>query len=337
MHKNYHEITAGSKLERAGRLGELFGNRVAHYIDEERNAPDWKSRRREAKALLSCVKRHAPGYFAQLEAYAEGSRLDALDVWTISVEDELGDDEAEKCTTIVSNAGRTILHHEDWSADAAGDLCLVKTICPDLTILELYYYSIPLGGTAVSVSSYGYVQAINSVSHSDWRPGVPKIVLGRCLADVDDLPVALAPLLAMPRSSGYSHIMVGPDGETTCIECSAMQHSVWNPALPFVHTNHYLQPELGSFNTGAAGSTTFKRQRAALALTSPDMDRHAMLEVADSGGLTTADTVLNKNTIARTLIDLEARTASVWLRREANKGWVSYELDFLPHGTGRSA
>jgi hypothetical protein len=41
------------------------------------------------------------------------------------------------------------------------------------------------------------------------------------------------------------------------------------------------------------------------------------------------DSIFNKNTIARAIVDLDRRVARFWLKREKLKGWVDYPIEFL--------
>ncbi len=42
------------------------------------------------------------------------------------------------------------------------------------------------------------------------------------------------------------------------------------------------------------------------------------------------NSLFNENTIARVVVDLDARQARIWLRREPKAGWITYPLDFMP-------
>ena len=44
-------------------------------------------------------------------------------------------------------------------------------------MLEIYYYAVPLGGSALSVNANGFVPAMNSLDHTDRQTGVPKNVI----------------------------------------------------------------------------------------------------------------------------------------------------------------
>jgi Acyl-coenzyme A:6-aminopenicillanic acid acyl-transferase len=311
-------------------LGDLFGPTVREYIKEERGSRTWQRRTRDAEELLSYASRYFPAYVEELQAYAEAARVSLLDLWTMSIEDELDDSaDAEKCTTVITNGGRLIGHNEDWDADAVEDICILKKVCGTVTTLELYYYGSPLGGTALSICSRGYVQGINSLSHTDWRPGVPKIVVARRLSELREADTELDRVLAIPRSSGFAHNLVHHTGAVTAVECSATRQSVHRPAVPFVHTNHMLDPALHGVEGEHDGKSTLMRYDTACTLVHPSMDRPGLARLASDETCGKTDSIFNRNTIARAVVDLDRRVASFWLKREMGTGWIDYPIDFL--------
>ena len=336
MHRNYHEVAGNTHAELGRALGILFGPVVRGYLKDEQGSRSWRARTREAEKLLSHTSKYFPAYVDELRAYADAARVSLLDLWTLSIEDELDGDDTEKCTTVVSNAGRLISHNEDWDTDAADDICIVKKRCGPVTTLELYYYGCPLGGTALSICSQGFVQAINSLNCSDWQSGVPKIVLGRRLSELADAGTELDRVLSIPRSSGFAHNLVHRSGAVAAVECSATRQVVHRPAIPFVHTNHMLQPALRSVEGTHDGKSTFMRYDTASELVRYAMDRADLVRLASDDTCGKTHSIFNRNTIARAIVDLDQRTASFWLKREAHKGWIDYPIDFLFAGSSAS-
>lgn len=328
-HLNYHEVAGANPVACGRELGRLFGPVVQDYINAEQDNKAWRGRRQDAEVLLSHTAKYFPAYVDELQAYADAAHVPLLDLWTISVEDELDDEAHEKCTTVVTNGGRLIAHNEDWDADSAQDICILRRTCGTVTTLELYYYACPLGRTALSICSLGYVQAINSLNHTDRRAGVPKIVLARALSELSDADAELANLLKIPRSSGFAHNLVDRAGRLTAVECTATRHSVQRPKTPFVHTNHMLSPGLASLQDDADGKSTFRRYDAACSLARAAMDEAGLMRLASDETRGKTDSIFNRNTIARAIIDLDRRTAHFWLRREKQQGWVGYSIDFL--------
>lgn len=328
-HLNYHEVAGANPAECGRELGRLFGSIARDYVNEERKSKAWQQRRRDAEVLLSHTARHFPVYVDELQAYADAAHIALLDLWTMSVEDELDDEKHEKCTTIVTNGGRLIAHNEDWDADSADDICILRRECGGVTTLELYYYGCPLGRTALSICSLGYVQAINSLNHSDWQAGVPKIVMARALSELKDADAELGRVLDIRRSSGFAHNLVDRAGRLTAVECTATRQIVQRPQSPFIHTNHMLDPALARFNGDSDGKSTFRRYDTACSRARASMDETDLMRLAGDETCGRTDSIFNRNTIARAIVDLEGRVVRFWLKREKLKGWIDYPIDFL--------
>lgn len=335
VHRNYHEVDGASPSELGGELGRLFGPIMREYVGEERDGG--RQRKRDAEVLLSRTAKYFPAYIQELEAYADAARIPLLDLWMVSIGDELDDEVCERCTTVVTNRGRLIAHNEDWDDEAEDDICLLKKTCGSSTVLELYYYGCPLGGTAFSICSNGYIQAVNSIDHSDWQIGVPKTVLARRLSELRDAGRELGSLLAIPRCSGFAHNLIDRTGRVTAIECTAKRHVVHHPEMPFVHTNHLLQPSLARFENAHDKKSTLRRYDRAVDLISASMDRGGLTRLMDDRTAGRTTSVCNDNTIARVVVDLDRRVARFWLKRESQKGWVDYPIDFLFDASSRSA
>ena len=144
-HYHYHEIEAANPAECGHELGKLFGPIIRDYIEHGRACKSWRDRKARAKVLLSLTARHFPSYIGELSAYAAGAGVELLDLWTISIEDELEHRAEEKCTTVVTNSGRLIAHNEDWSPDAVEDICILKKRTGTTTTLEALLLRLSFG------------------------------------------------------------------------------------------------------------------------------------------------------------------------------------------------
>lgn len=328
-HACYHEVQADSHRELGRKLGDLFGEFVRTDIDEAREQRSWRRMVSASKPLLEQTHRFFPQYVEELEAYAKAARIPLLELWTLSLEGDLADDEYERCTTVVTNGGRLLSHNEDWDADADEAICILKKTIAGLTLLELYYYAVPLGGCAISVNSNGYIQAINSLTLSHGPAGVPRNVIARWLSETRDVEGDFERLTQIPRLSGYSHVLVGAQGDVFSIECAPNEQSLLRPALPFAHTNHFLAPDLEQYDESEKRDSTFKRYARACRLMKPRMSVSELIALGgDTHDGRTAG-ILNEDTIGRMVIDFDRAVAKIWLQREKRAGWVDYPLDFL--------
>ncbi len=329
QHRHYHAVEAATHAELGGKLGQLFGPLLLEVIEEEREDRAWRGKVAAARPLLEAAREHFPGYIDELQAYAEAARIPLPELWALSIEGDLDDLSPEKCTTVVTNGGRLVIHNEDWDEDAAEAICVLRKTLAGVTTLEIYYYAVPLGGSAISIGSNGYVHAVNSLSHEDGRVGVPKNVIARWLSDTRDPSADFERLKALPRASGYNHVLVSRNGEVLDIESSAERQVLLRPKLPHVHTNHYLSGDLEDCEAADDGDSTFKRYAKACALARPSMTVPEVMALSGDGNGQGRNNVMNRETIARMIADLDQRAAHIWLAREARAGWVSYPLDFL--------
>lgn len=326
VHANYYEVEGSDPLEIGRALGLQFGDKIRGYIADLEDVDDAAWRR--ARMLLQQTERYFPEYVAEMQAYADAADVELLDLWAVAIEDQLSLDTSERCTTVVTNEGRLIGHNEDWDPDASTEICILKKRAGRATSLELYYCGCPLGGVALSISSRGHVQAINSIAHADGRNGVPKHVVARALSDLRFGADDLGGILAIPRSSGFAHILVDRTGQLTSIECTATQHRVTRPEMPFVHTNHLLDPVLGQRGL-VASESSLHRYRDAAAMASQSVNVTSMMGLVGDQSRGKSKSIFNRNTIARAIVDFDKQTAHFWLQRESGKGWVPYSIDFL--------
>ncbi len=330
VHRNYHEISGDTPAALGRALGRKFCAIINDTIADARSDDKmWAASRRAAEPLLAQTAKYFPAYVDELRAYAEACGVALLDLWTMSIEDELDGEAVEKCTTIVTNNGFLIAHNEDWDPEAIDDICILKRHCAGVTTLELYYYGCPLGGTALSICSNGYIQSINSISHSDGRVGVPKIVIAWRMAELQNQARELDAILSIPRSSGFAHNLIDREGRVTIVECTASRHRVYQPNLPSAHTNHILHPELAGLSGDHDGKSTFRRYETARDLAHPRMSVADVERLMSDRSCGKNSSVFNQNTIARAIVDLDRRVVSFWLRREKKNGWIDYPIEFF--------
>ena len=144
-----------------------------------------------------------------------------------------------------------------------------------------------------------------------------------------DADAELGVLLAIQRSSGFAHNLVDRSGRLTAVECTATRQIVQRPQSPFIHTNHMLHPGLAGFNGDPDGKSTFRRYDTACSLARASMDETGLMRLAGDETCGKTDSIFNRNTIARAIVDLDRRVVRFWLKREKLKGWIDYPIDFL--------
>lgn len=325
FHRNYHEVRAGNHAELGARLAHLFGAVSRSYVEEARSEPDWRRRVAAADPLLRCSQQYFPNLIAELASYAEVADIPLGELWALNCESET----EEHCTTVVTNDGALIGHNEDWDDDAAADICIVKKSLPHITLFGLHYYDAPLGGTAFSINSHGSIQAINSLSHIDRAQGVPKNVIARWLSESADIERDFRALAALPRASGFNHVIVQAGGQAYDLECTARRQHLARLKLPYAHANHYLASPLLPFEAAEPDDSTFLRYRRACAGMQPRMSMESLGRLMADSGAGKRNSIFNRDTIGRVIVDMSARIARIWLKRETTLGFIDYSLDWV--------
>ena len=325
-HKYYYEIEADSYTELGHRRGEVFGELLRRTLDGRRRYRDWNGVVQRAANYLAPAKDAFPQYVDELRAFAESSRTRFDELWALSLEDEVTDDNYERCTTIVTNHGALVAHIEDWDEDTEDLICVLRKRVGDLRTLELYYLN-TLGGNSISINSNGYIHAINSLTHTDSQIGVPKNFVARWFSETKSPDDDFEKLQKLKRASGYHHTLVSLDGRIWSIECSATRQVLTRPQAPFIHTNHFVT-ELKQFEGRKDKLVPGTRTR----LRSAERHVDEMMTFDDVEGVV-SDTseggersVFNERTIARMIVDVRRMQANVWMLREESNGWLNYDL-----------
>jgi predicted choloylglycine hydrolase len=284
----------------------------------------WALKLKRAQEYLTITTDYFPQYVREIEGYAEGAEVDFLELWTLSLEDEFSYYRDEHCTSVITNGGKLISHNEDWASDAADQICVLQKTVGDLTTLELNYWS-SLGGNSASINSHGYIQLINTLTHTDWQMGVPRNVIARFMSETRDPVKDFEKLRAIRRATGYNHNIIDFNGNIWNIEATSRQCMLLQPEIPFVHTNHYLSEQLKPYEA-ETGQTTFKRYEVATRRVKPHMSKQELFALTSDDSQGPDLSIFNERTIARIIIDLERKIASIWLIRESERGWVEYPL-----------
>lgn len=321
-HKNYFEIKARNNYDLGLQTGKLFGEITRSSLEKRKKRINWKIQTENAKKYLEVTAKFFPQYIEEINGYATSSHISFQDMWTLMSDVDIH----EKCTTFVTNDDMTISHNEDWEKNSKNDICILKKTVRDTTLLELYYYN-TLGGVAVSVNSHGYVQAINTLNHTDSQIGVPHNIIARWLSETKDIEKDYQKLKLIPRANGYNHVFVNKNGVWN-LECTAQQQILLKPLSPFIHTNHYLSEKLKPFEKTGNLTYTFQRYEKTISLIKNKMSMDEIIKVNSniSGGPHAS--IMNERTIAKMVVDIKNKIAKIWLKREERKNWVDYSLDF---------
>lgn len=316
---------AKDNLELGVLMGEKFGEFTRNIVNENIQESNWSIRRQRAKEYLDITKRYFPNYVAELQGYAQGAKVDFLNLWTTSLENEVHQGLGDKCTTIVTNEGKLISHNEDWDKDSENYICLLLKKVREIIILELYYFN-TLGGNSISINSHGFITSVNTLVHSDKKLGIPRNVIARWLSETNNPDGDFLKLKNLPRSLGFNFNILNREGKIWGVEYNSQGATLLQPRSPYVHTNHYLA-ELKSDEMNDNSGGSFDRYEVACSKVKPRMTVLELTDLTNDKSRGNIVSIMNERTIAKVIIDLENLVAKVWMRRENNMGWVDYKLD----------
>jgi isopenicillin-N N-acyltransferase-like protein len=326
-HTNFLTVQADTNYELGLQLGSHFQSVVQPKMGAIVHDEAWAQKLARSKGYLAATEASFPQYVEEIRGYAQGAGVDFMEFWARSLEDEFDYYREEHCTSIITNDGTLIAHNEDWAKDAADQICILQKTVGDLTIFELNYF-VTLGGNSASINSHGYVQLINTLTHTDWRLGVPRNVIARFMSETSDPVRDFKSLGAIKRATGFNHNIISLGGAMWNIEATAKQQALLQPPSPFVHTNHYLSSQLTAFDAETA-ATTRRRYEVARTRVQPLMSVQELMDITSDATQGPDLSIFNERTIARMIVDLEKRIAHCWLAREADKGWIAYPLTLL--------
>lgn len=197
------------------------------------------------KEFLRCANETSKAYVEEIRAIAEGAGLPFEDLFRLNLTELKAF--AEKCSTLIlpfgTPSGRKIMiaHNEDWTPEQ-NDVFILKAKMPGVSYAILTYDGY-LPGLSSGLNSHGLCHAVNYVLAKDIRPATPRGFITRFLVTAKNTSECLDWIRKTKRAFGQS-IHLAENGKYTGIEITAKKIVLRSPALPTLHTNHYLSPAL---------------------------------------------------------------------------------------------
>ncbi len=236
-------------------IGRAFRRQIRHYVRHNNRllATHWTGRvgnlQDALDVSLARSTRAFPRYVEELDGVAQGAGVPFRDIYALNYIELLEIDapysrNAENCSTIVvpKNGHYQVGHNEDWTA-GQNDVYVLRARYPTGGgFLALAYFGY-LPGMSAGVNSHGLFHAINYLSPRDRRIGIPRTFITRAILDAPDFKTALHIARAHYRSFGQS-INLFKHSRYVNIETSAKRVAVLRPRGVFLHTNHYLHPDM---------------------------------------------------------------------------------------------
>ena len=285
---------SGLKIVRAAGRPRSRGERVGRELrDEVNRSVDFYHRYFERRGIsseqlqelltpyLGAAETHFPAYMSVLEGMSIGATVPILELFAINAFEELepllgstngrtssleheeryaAPAPGERCSSfVVTTEGTTILaHNEHWLVGDAGNVAVVVD-APDDRPVRVASPTVVCCLPAVGVNSHGVAQGIASLTASDDRVGVPRVLVSRSSLEARAPAEAIARAGMPARSGGYGHTFAFPRGEPLVVETTAERVAVVQG--PPVHTNHYLAPELVPLGPAPSAGSSVRHAR----------------------------------------------------------------------------
>jgi isopenicillin-N N-acyltransferase-like protein len=235
-----------------------------------------------ARGYLKVAEDYVPQAVDQLRGLAEAANVPFEQLLALNCSEEFTCQAdrswpPEHCTSFaVVAGGRAVAgHNEDWYPEET-HAQTVRIVRVTGGGSEARYisagpaYNLPLTG----VTAAGFSSAANTVYYRDERVGVPNNLLLTGVLGQPDLERVKELLTQAPRARGSNHLLCDARGRVWDIETSGERWAVMDGSPPpteaaasgasalFVHTNHYVSPELAPGDASRSEGSPVRRERA---------------------------------------------------------------------------
>jgi hypothetical protein len=286
---------SGIKVVRASGGPRSRGEQIGRELrDEVNRSVDFYHRYFERRGISSerlqelltpylvAAETHLPSFMSVLKGMSIGATVPVMELFAINAFEELepllqpADGQmlflerkegytapvrrTERCSSFVVTAeGTTILaHNEHWLVGDAGNVAVVVDAPHDRPV-RVASPTVACCLPAVGLNSHGVGQGIASLTASDDRAGVPRVLVSRFSLESKDRADATERAAMPGRSGGYGHTFAFRGGEALVLETTAERLAVVQG--PPVHTNHYLDPELAPLGPEASPGSSVRHAR----------------------------------------------------------------------------
>jgi isopenicillin-N N-acyltransferase-like protein len=278
---------SGSHREVGRQIGEAARDIVARGLDayaerfEELAGFGFAEAVERSRPYLRPAEDYVPQSVDQLRGIAEAANVPFQHLFTLNCSEELtcavGLVWPEHCTSFAVVAGGRAVsgHNEDWyPEEIEGQTIRIVRLTGRWDgaayISAGPAYDLPLTG----VTAAGFSAAANTVYYRDERVGVPNNFLLTAVLGQPDLERARDLLVRAPRARGANHLLCDAGGRVWDLETTGERWAMLDgsPAPAdaaragasalFVHTNHYVSPELAPGDASESEGSRLRRARA---------------------------------------------------------------------------
>jgi isopenicillin-N N-acyltransferase like protein len=249
---------------------------------------------------MAAAESSAPELTAMISGMAEGAMVPIMELYAVNAFEELepllhrvddrplflekkgGGGSVQRCTSFAVRAGEQTLlgHNEQWLAGDAGNVAVVierpgpghAAVASPINVCCL---------PSVGINEHGVAMGIQSVTASDDKVGVPRVLVSRSVLSATDADDLVRRASAPNRSGGYGYSVAIRGGRTLTVETSGERSAVRHGDAG--HTNHYLDPELAAIapDPGPGSRSRYERISELLRSRPPQTPEDAMTLLRD--------------------------------------------------------
>ncbi|MFA5136454.1 MAG: C45 family peptidase [Patescibacteria group bacterium] len=330
------KINAKDHYEAGYKLGKLTTKLQKAFLKEYILPMSWDILIRKSRGLLKATKKIFPQYIDEIHGLANGADISFEKLWVLHCIDEIVHKQCiEKCSSIFvrTDTGYLIGHNEDWESWTKEYHFMQERTINGKTVLELNLAGAICGGT-VSINSYGLVQTINTLYHTDFQIGVPKSIIARWLSGMSTLENVKNEFPSYVRAAGYCYNLA-LQNKVLSIESSAHLHEFIETHSSYIHTNHYTGTLTKVENESTKETPSFVRYNLIKSMLGTIQNTLALQKTLlhttePPNSMASIYRSTEVSTIASLIFDIPH--GCLWVTQE-NKGidtkWYCISLDFL--------
>jgi len=272
---------SGSHREIGRQIGEAVRDLIvaglAYYEEyhEAMGGTSFALAERQCLAYMPAARAALPGVVEELEGMAEGAAVPLSRLLVPNLGEELtctSDPAAvaepqrpghgAHCTSVGLRAGGRCLlaHNEDWWAGDVDKNVLLRITTDDGTSILAMTSACLLPPTGLN--SHGIASGGNTLYADDQRIGVPNNLIRRHLLEARSLDDARGRLLLPLRARGSNALVIDAEGRLLDVEASATAAAVTGADDRYVHTNHYVHPDMVAHDISTSTGTRLRLARA---------------------------------------------------------------------------
>ena len=264
---DYLEVT-GTHEDVGRAIGTKFKDAIQLRIQHaQERIVDYNKYLIKTEPYFEAAQNAFPDLVRELTATAHAAGVGVADYFAINNHEVRANHKKEyimsdHCTVAVSFGahGAVVGHNEDWEGAIPDSLYVLKATIGETTFMGLQY-KVAVPGIAATMNNWGLVQCINSLNLIS-QIGVPKNILARAVLECKTLDEAEDLISKTKRASGYNHVLV-QGNEVRNIEIAGDKIAIEKViGTSYVHTNHYLSPELKSAEKFHTKSSEARYMRA---------------------------------------------------------------------------